>query len=65
MMLSEEVLSVEIIVHTLVARNVGVQIGVAGADIATIEAQLQMLDRNVTFPLILGAQGNITSIMGK
>ena len=65
MVLSEKVLSVEIIVYAFVARHVGVQIRVARADIAAIEAQLEMLDRDVTFPLIFGTQGDITAIVGK
>jgi len=65
MVLSKEVLSVEIIVHAFVARNIGVQIWVAGADIAAVEAQLEVLDRNVSLPLILGAQGDITAIVRK
>lgn len=65
MMLSKKVFAIEIIVDAFVTGNVGVQIGVARADVATVEAELQMLDGDVTFPFIFGTQCDIAAVVGE
>lgn len=57
----EEVFTIEIIV----ARISGVRItilGVAHAYVATVESQLDVLNRNMTFPFVLGREGRNTAI---
>lgn len=44
MMLREKILSVEVVVDSLVPRNIGVQVGITRANITTIEPQLKVLD---------------------
>jgi hypothetical protein len=65
MMLCEKILSVEVIVDSLVPWNIGVQVGITRANITTIEAQLKVLDWDMSLPLIFGAESDITTVMRK
>jgi hypothetical protein len=65
MVLGEKILAVEVIVDALVSGDVGVQVRIAGADITTVESQLEMLDRDMALPFILRAQGDITAVVGE
>jgi len=63
--LGEEVLAVEVVVDLLVGRGVGIVLGRALADITAIEAELQVLDGDVSLPLVLGAEGGLTAVGGE
>jgi hypothetical protein len=65
MVLSEEILPVEVVVDALVAGDIGVEVWVAGADVAAIESQLEMLNRDMTLPLVLGTESDIATIVGE
>jgi hypothetical protein len=57
----EQIFPIEIIVGTFSGRSLAV-LGIAEADVAAIETQLDMLDGNVTFPLILGGESRAAAI---
>jgi hypothetical protein len=64
-MLGEQILAVEIIVNSFMTRDIRIQVGIAGTNIASIKTQLKMLNRNMTLPFILGTQCDITAVMRK
>jgi hypothetical protein len=63
--LREEILAIEVIVDSLVTWNIGVQVRVAGTHITAVKPKLQMLNRNMALPFVLGAQRHITTIVRK
>jgi hypothetical protein len=63
MMLSEEILAVEVVVDTLMTGDGGVQVGIAGANVATIEAELKVLNGNMALPFVLGAESDIAAVV--
>lgn len=62
-MLSEEILAIEVIVDALVTRHTRIILWIARANIAAIEAELEVLNRDVSFPFIFRAQCDIAAVV--
>ena len=63
MVLGKEVLPIKVVVDFLNSWEIAVVVRVARADIAAIEAELQVLDGDMPLPFILGAQRDIATVV--
>lgn len=64
MMLGEEIFTIEVI-ESFISANAGMVIRIAGAGVAAVEAQLEMLGRHVTFPFILRGEPALAAVVGE
>jgi hypothetical protein len=63
--LGEKILAIEVVIDALVARYARVVLGIAGPDIASVEAELQVLNRDMALPFVLRTKGDVASIVAE
>jgi len=63
MMLGKEVLAVKVIVDLLVWRGAGVVVRVARTYVTAVKTKREVLYRHMPLPLVLGAEGDVASVV--